>query len=103
MAKDYLLLEASGKFQLEDGSGFLLLDVIETPATGNGADLYGFDPFTGFGRSPGPDFAPGPLSAWKPTELDVNIALDYAQQVFNGTRDISLLRLLGHNSIGARV
>ena len=103
MANFYLQLEGLGRLILEDASGDILLELTLPSGGPNGADLYGFDPFTGAGRFPGADFAPGSLSAWKPTEIDVNTVLDYANQVFEGTRDRSLLTLLGNNNIGARV
>lgn len=69
----------------------------------SGADLDGFNPFPGVLNIPNDPCTPGDLAHWNPNEIDVRIALDYAQQVFAGTKDRTLLNLLAAHGIGAKV
>ena len=63
-----------------------------------GADRNGFNPFPG--RYPWTDFYPGPLTVWRPYFTDVQIAYNYAAQLYLGTRDKSALQALGNAGIG---
>lgn len=63
-----------------------------------GADQYGFNPFPG--RYPNIDFYPGPLTAWKPYFTNVEIVCNYANQLFQGTRDRTALNALANAGIG---
>ena len=66
-----------------------------------GADRNGFNPFPGSLNCP--STIPGDISTWKPLWSDVEIAYNYASQVYLGTRDKTLMTLLGKYGIGDRV
>ena len=67
-----------------------------------GADRDGFCPFPGALTIPDSPMIPGDLTYWKPLWSDVQIAYNYAAQVFAGTRDKTLLNLLAQHGIGDR-
>lgn len=68
-----------------------------------GADIHGFNPFPGTARIPGAGCFTGPLSQWVPYHDVMMIAYDYANQLFQGTRDKSCLQALANAGIGGKV